>query len=162
MKCALLPLLASSGEKITSEPLLYSWCLPASVCESAVQQPKHGNYVLFSTSWLLRREEKRRHWIFTRIKQEFGRCFRWLWQRNDLEKRSRGAEWVQKSETTILPKLWKGVTGRSNRIVPKFLSNQCTFGPNLVGPPCTTDVGSLFRTSSCISLHIWYGISSFN
>ena len=34
-------------EKRTSDPLLYSWCLPSSVCESAVQQPKNGQTCSF-------------------------------------------------------------------------------------------------------------------
>ena len=37
----------------TSEPLLYSWCQPASVCESAEQQPKNGQTCSFSTAWAL-------------------------------------------------------------------------------------------------------------
>ena len=34
-------------EIITSELLLYSWCLPAPVCGSAVQQPKNGQTCSF-------------------------------------------------------------------------------------------------------------------
>ena len=34
-------------KKRTSEPLLYSWCLPVSVCETAVQQPKNGQTCSF-------------------------------------------------------------------------------------------------------------------
>ena len=38
-------------EKRTCVPLLYSWYLPASVCESAVQQPKITKCVLFSSKF---------------------------------------------------------------------------------------------------------------
>ena len=40
-------------EKRTSEPFLYSWCLPASVCESAVLQPKNGKSCSFFHGLLL-------------------------------------------------------------------------------------------------------------
>ena len=44
-----------SGKR-TSEPLLYYWCLPVSVCESAAQQQKMVILNLFSTAWSQRKK----------------------------------------------------------------------------------------------------------
>ena len=41
----------TTKQKRTSEPLLYNWCLPASVCESVYINQKMAKIVLFSSAW---------------------------------------------------------------------------------------------------------------